>query len=185
MTMMRGRGQRTVVRRLGNTAGLCTSPGAGPARGARTGPLTLSPSAVTPRRLVSGGVLAFVSPVSSFPVRTSRSVAVRPVRAGPSHLRNAGNHGLRFTGARTRGFGLGPFRLSSYLGFYSTEEDKIHKGATPHVTYPKLPIPYLLELKHRPKTSHISGLSQVVLSQILWTWPDFLCKLTGPREIQL
>ena len=60
------------VRRLGNTAGLGTSPGAGPARGTWTGPLVLSPSTVTPRRMVSGGVLSFVGPVSSLPVRTSR-----------------------------------------------------------------------------------------------------------------
>ena len=33
--------------------------------------------------------------------------AVLPVGAGPFHRRN---HGLRFTGPRTRGFGLGPFR---------------------------------------------------------------------------
>ena len=72
MTMMRGRGRRTGVRRLGNTAGLGTSPGAGPARGTWTGPLVLSPSTVTPRRMVSGGVLSFVGPVSSLPVHTSR-----------------------------------------------------------------------------------------------------------------
>ena len=38
--------------------------------------LVLSPSAVMPRRLVSGGVLSFVRPVYSLPVRTSRSRSV-------------------------------------------------------------------------------------------------------------
>ena len=44
MTMMlRGRGRRTGVRRLGNTAGLGTFPGAGTARVTWAGPLVLSP----------------------------------------------------------------------------------------------------------------------------------------------
>ena len=47
MMMSRGRGRRTGVRRLGDTAGLGTPPGAGTARGTWPGPLALSPEAVT------------------------------------------------------------------------------------------------------------------------------------------
>ena len=105
MTMMlRGRGRRTGVRRLGNTAGLGTFPGAGTARVTWVGPLVLSPSG----RLMSGRVLSIVGPVSSLTVRTPRPTAVRPVRAGPFHRRN---QGLRFRGPRTRGFCLGSFGL--------------------------------------------------------------------------
>ena len=101
MMSMRGRGQRTGVRRLGNTAGPWTtsrihmSPGAGPARGTWTGPLTLSSSAVMSRSMVSGGVLASGGSVrSSLAIRTSWSVAFQPVGAGPSRHRDAGSHEL-------------------------------------------------------------------------------------------
>ena len=105
MTMMlRGRGRRTGVRCLGNTAGLGTFPGAVTARVTWVGPLVLSPSG----QLMSGRVLSIVGPVSSLTVRTPRPTAVRPVRAGPFHRRN---QGLRFRGPRTRGFCLGSFGL--------------------------------------------------------------------------
>ena len=96
MMSMRGRGWRPGVRRLGNTAGPWTtsrirlSPGAGPARGHGSGPLTLSSSTVVSRSMISGGVLASVGPVrSSLTIPTSWSVAFWPVRswAVPPHIR--------------------------------------------------------------------------------------------------
>ena len=112
MMMSRGRGRRTGVRRLGDTAGLGTPPGAGTARGTWPGPLALSPGAVTPWRLMSRRI-----PVPSLALWTLGPATVRPVRAGPAHRRDAGRHGLGLRGFfRRRGFGLRPLRLGRSLG---------------------------------------------------------------------
>ena len=116
MMMSRGRGWRMGVRRLGDTAGLGTPPGAGTARGTWLGLLTLSPGAVTPWRLMSRRILTFVVPVPSLALWTPGPAAVRPVRAGPSHHRDAGSHGLGLRGFRRRGFGFRPLRLGRSPG---------------------------------------------------------------------
>ena len=77
LMMLRGRGRRMGVPRLGNTAGLGTFPGAGTARVTWAGPLVLSPAG----QLMSGRVLSIVAPVSSLTVRTPRCYGC-PTREG-------------------------------------------------------------------------------------------------------
>ena len=179
MMSMRGRGRRTGVRCLGNAAGPWTTslihlfPGAGPAWRAWTGPLNLSSSAVMSLSMVFGGVLASVGPVSSLPIPTPQSVAFRPVRAGPSHHRDAWSHGLWFKGPRRPGGrflhllcpqprtsgSLGPFRLGLPVAAWKGVEEPLQE----HGFWRNCP------------WSHVLGISTpqpwpCVVSPVHWPW---------------
>ena len=146
---------------------------AGPTQRAWTGPLNLSSSAVMSRSMVSGGVLASVGPVSSLPIPTPQSVAFRPVRAGPSHHRDAWSHGLWFTGPRRPGGrflhlrcprprtsgSLGPFRLGLPVAAWKGVEEPLQE----HGFWWNCP------------WSHVLGISTpqprpCVVSPVHWPW---------------